>query len=123
MVFLTLAATASFTHVSRRAAFLILIGYAIWCGDLLGEIPFYIGTLLADLSLSLSLKDESLSVNRTPALSFRTIWPFLVLACGLFIASYPPNSAEMAGWSTYMMWEIGYKFFPGKCISPLLFHL
>src|SRR5277367_5867108 len=123
MVFLTLAATASFTPASRRATFLILICYAIWFGDLLGEIPFYTGTLLADLSISLSFKDDSVSANRTPLLSFRKVWPILTLVFGLFLASYPPNSPEMAEWSSFLTWDIGYRVFPRKCTSSLLFRL
>jgi len=118
MMFLTLVATASFTNAGRRAVFLILICHAIWAGDLLGEIPFYTGTLLADLAISLNLHHSS-PTDATPLVSFRRIWTSLVVVFALFIASYPPNSPEMAGWSRFLTWQIGVHIFPTECIPPV----
>ena len=118
MLFLTLVATASFTNAGRRAVFLILICHAIWAGDLLGEIPFYTGTLLADVAISLNLHHSS-ATDQTPLLSFRKIWTSLVLVLALFLASYPPDSPERAGWSSFLTWQIGIHVFPRECIPPV----
>ena len=117
MVFLALATTASFTGMYRRGVFLTLISYSVYWGDLLGEIPFYTGALLADLAISLNSHHSPVEERTPPVTSrFRSVWPILLTIFALFIASYPPNSAEMAGWSTFMTWRVGIYIFHSHCI-------
>jgi len=117
MVYLALIVTASFTPLYRRLVFVILISYAIYFGDLMGEIPFYIGTLLADLSLYLN-SHRSAEPQVSRFLSVRNCWPMAVAFFGLFLASYPPNSPELAGWSMFM-YQVGTHIFNSYCKYPV----
>jgi len=113
MVYLALIVTASFTSFYRRIVFLILISYAIYFGDLMGEIPFYTGTLLADLSLYLN-SQRNAEPHVARFLSIRNCWPMAVAFFGLFLASYPPNSPELAGWSMFM-YQVGTHVLNSYC--------
>lgn len=119
MVYLALIVTASFTPLYRRVVFVILISYAIYFGDLMGEIPFYVGTLLADLSLYLNSQRKN---NAEPQVSrffsVRNCWPMAVAFFGLFLASYPPNSPELAGWSMFM-YQVGTHILNSYCKPSL----
>ena len=114
MVYLALIVTASFTSFYRRIVFLILISYAIYFGDLMGEIPFYTGALLADLSLYLNSQRNSEPTHVARFLSVRNCWPMAVVFFGLFLASYPPNSPELAGWSM-TMYQVGTHILNSEC--------
>ena len=117
MVYLAPSVTASFTSFGRRTVILILIAYAVYFGDLLGQIPFYTGTLLADLALSSSLESEASSNEfRTPTPSVNRSWPIVLTIFALFLASYPPNSEEMAGWSQFLF-QIGTHIFHPACTT------
>ena len=113
MVYLALSVTASFTSFGRRTVILILIAYAVYSGDLLVQIPFYTGTLLADLALSLE-SEASSNEFRTPTPSVNRAWPIVLTIFALFLASYPPNSPEMAGWSQFLF-QIGTHIFHPAC--------
>ena len=114
MVYLALIVTASFTPLYRRVVFLVLISYAIYFGDLMGEIPFYTGTLLADLSLYLNSQRNNAEPQVLRFISIRNCWPMAVAFFGLFLASYPPNSPELAGWSMNM-YQIGTRILNSSC--------
>ena len=115
MICLALSVTASFTSFGRRTVILILIAYAVYFGDLLGQIPFYTGTLLADLALSLE-SEASSNEFRIPTPSVNRSWPIVLTIFALFLASYPPNSEEMAGWSQFLF-QIGTHIFHPACTT------
>lgn len=113
LVYLALVVTASFTPAHRIAAFSFLIAYSIYGGDLLAEIPFFTGTLLADLALVLQ---NDMTVSTTSMKNrFSKYWPEILGFVALFIASYPTNSPELAAWSRFMI-RIGEKVLHPDCI-------
>ena len=118
LIYLALIATAAFTPFYRAATLIILTAYFIYCGDLLAEIPFFTGALLADLSLL--IKDDNfplLPVNFAPrSPSVKKYWPIVVGLFGLIIGSYPPNSPELSSWSIFLT-QAGYMFFHPACIT------
>jgi hypothetical protein len=116
MCYLALIVTANFTPHWRRAVFLSLLTWSIYWGDLLAEIPFYIGALLADMSIVLSQKSNTVSTTASHRERLHKYWPVALGILGLFICSYPPNWAELAGWSRLMM-RLGNRFFHPKCTS------
>lgn len=120
IVFLVLVITASFTPYMRTAVFLFLTAYSVYADtDVLANIPFFTGALLADLSLI---------ADNTPVLpvwnleccgrrvgGIKVHWPILVFLIGLFLGSYPPNSHEMRWWSE-ALFQIGESLFPSDCM-------
>ena len=100
----------------------MLTAYSIYCDvDVLLNVPFYAGALLADLSLVVNDTNDGLpswrSGSRTLVLSFlRQHWAIITAIVALFIGSYPPDSPEMAGWSNFM-YRIGQMVFPPYCNS------
>ena len=116
MCYLVLIVTANFTPYWRRAIFLILLTWSIYWGDLLAEIPFYIGALFADMSIVLSQKSATVSTATPRYERVQKYWPMALGVFSLFICSYPPNWAERAGWSHLMMRQ-GVRFFHPNCTS------
>ena len=119
LVYLILVVTASFTPYYRCLVFVVLLAYSIYLGDLLGEIPFYTGALLADLAIILQ-KD---SVSTRPRLSgqyswIKGYWPIALALLALYISSYPTNNAHLAGWSRFLT-DLGTTIFHPKCNYPL----
>jgi hypothetical protein len=129
IVYLALGTTSAFTPGARRATFIVLTTYAFFYGDFLGDVPFYIGALLADMALC--LKNSSLS---QPSLSSRTIgpyrlisivksyWPIALAIFALFIGSYPPDSPDRATWSNFL-YRMAYSVNPAAGINLLHFRL
>ena len=118
MCYLVLIVTASFTPYWRRTVFIILLSWSVYWGDLLAEIPFYTGALLADMSIVLS-KVRSIPVSTT-APRFERLYKHWAMALGifgLFICSYPSNNADLAGWSRAMI-RIGNLILHPQCSSP-----
>jgi hypothetical protein len=124
LVYLTLLVTAAFTPFRRCLILFVLTAYFIYCDvDVLLNIPFFTGALLADLSLVLNSKAQTLpSWNiPTPVTSFRLKsillhhWPIILAFLALFIGSYPPDSPELAPWSQFLF-EIAQFIFPATCI-------
>jgi hypothetical protein len=98
MCYLVLIVTADFTPLWRRAVlFLILLTWSIYWGDLLAEIPFYIGALLAHMSIVLSQKSNTVLTAASHYERLQKYWAVALGILGLFIGSYPPNWAELAG--------------------------
>ena len=113
LVYLALVVTASFTPAHRVAAFTFLIAYSIYAGDLLAEIPFFTGTLLADLALV--LQNDKMVSTTSMKNRFSKYWPEILGFVALLIASYPTNSPELAAWSRFMI-RIGEKVLHPDCI-------
>lgn len=98
MCYLVLIVTADFTPLWRPAVlFLILLTWSIYWGDLLAEIPFYIGALLAHMSIVLSQKSNTVLTAASHYERLQKYWAVALGILGLFIGSYPPNWAELAG--------------------------
>jgi hypothetical protein len=120
LVYITLIVTCTFPPFSRAAIFFFLTAYSFyWNPDVLADIPFYTGALLADLSLILAQNASSpaWSTRSTgPFARLRSHWPNILAFIGLIIASYPPDSAELAGWSQSMQ-NLGEIVFPTGCTS------
>ena len=128
MVFLILIVTASFTPRHRAATFFFLIAYSMYAdADVLLNIPFFVGALLADLSIvcdnSPILPIWNVECFGRRVAGVRVHWPILVFVLGLFFGSYPPNSYEQRSWSTMLH---GFKevVLPEACkyLSPLSDH-
>jgi len=118
MVYLTLLATSNFTPSWRVAAYIFLTGYSVWFGNLLGDIPFYSGVLLADLSLVIHSNPQTLTRAHRLLGLVRNGWPMVLAFVALFISSYPPEGGvELAAWSRFLI-RWGYLFFPSHCIIP-----
>jgi hypothetical protein len=119
MVYLTLLATSNFTPSWRVAAYIFLTGYSIWFGNILGDIPFYSGVLLADLSLVINSNSQTTTRTRGLFRGLRNSWPMVLAFVALFISSYPPEGGvELAAWSRFLL-RWGYIFLPSHCILPL----
>jgi hypothetical protein len=105
LVYLVLTTTASFTPACRRAIFVTLIVYSLYYGDFLGDVPFYCGVLLADMSLVLSQRQRLSTSKQTTIDGWRRFqfvrhyWPIMLAIFGLFLSSYPPDSPYRAAWS------------------------
>lgn len=108
LVYATLTIAAAFTPYHRSLVVFTLLAYSVWCGDLLGEVPFYTGALLADLSIM--LPNESLSISKSR-------WPIGLAILALFLSSYPTDNAHLAQWSQVMA-RIGLAVFPDECTCP-----
>lgn len=117
LVYLILVITASFTPVYRCTIVIILLMYSVYLGDLMGEIPFYFGVLMAELSLFLSQETVATS---PPIFSGRYSknWPIMMAVFALLLSSYPTNHADLAAWSRFMT-RLGARIFHPHCISPL----
>ena len=129
LVFLVLFITLDFDPLYRRAAFVILSMYAMFCHDLLGEVPFYAGALLADMALVIKSNENSsiLSSRKIGLLSrrfgsVRHLWPMSVALFALYISSCPHDSQELAGWSA-LLWRIAPRIFPDSRMACTLFIL
>jgi hypothetical protein len=118
LVYFTLVITAAFTAFFRRAVFGVLLAYSIYCGDLLGESPFYIGALLADLSIVLSSnKGPTAPVSQRRA-RWQKYWPIGLAILALYLSSYPTNNPQLAGWSRSLM-SLGYAVLHPQCAFSL----
>jgi hypothetical protein len=122
IVYLVLLVTAGFTARNRVASLFGLLTYSIYNNtDVLAEVPFYTGALLADLSLVLNEQTLSLpSWNIGPPCGslYRTLrshWPIIMFVVGLYIGSYPPNSPDLSVWSQ-QLYNLGLMIFPTSCI-------
>jgi peptidoglycan/LPS O-acetylase OafA/YrhL len=125
LVYLFLLVTAGFTPRNRVGALFALLGYSIYNNtDVLAEVPFYTGALLADLSLVLNEQTLALpSWNIGPPCGslYRTLrnhWPIIMFVIGLYIGSYPPNSPDLSVWSQ-QLYNLGLIIFPSSCTSFL----
>lgn len=127
VIYLTLFVTLNLTPFYRRSVFILLTLYSIYCDvDVLLNIPFYAGALLADLSLIVSNENGSLS-SAIPFLSLgrrreliiaylKSHWPIFLAFFGLFVGSFPPDSFELAAWSRFIFF-LGSPFLRSDCIS------
>jgi hypothetical protein len=115
MCYLVLIVTASFTPYWRCAILIILLSWSVYWGDLLAEIPFYTGALLADMSILLSKANNSISTATPRFDRINKYWPMSLGIFGLFLCSYPTNNAQMAGWSRVLI-QIGHMIFNPECI-------
>jgi peptidoglycan/LPS O-acetylase OafA/YrhL len=124
VVYLTLLVTAAFTPFKRCITLLAVTAYCIYCDiDVLLNLPFFAGALLADLSLVVG--DNSHTSALTPNIKtyrpghllrscLRTYWPICLAIVGLFIGSYPPGSPELSAWS-WFLYQSGNPFLPSYC--------
>ena len=115
MCYLVLIVTASFTPYWRCAILVILLCWSVYWGDLLAEIPFYTGALLADMSILLSKANNSLSTSTSRFERINKYWPMTLGIFGLLICSYPTNHADLAGWSRAMT-HIGNMVLHPQCM-------
>jgi hypothetical protein len=120
LVYFTLVITAAFTPFYRRAVVVILLAYSIYCGDLLGEIPFYTGTLLADLSITLSANKNASTAPSAAWAKWQKYWPIVLAIFALYISSYPSNNPQLAGWSRFLV-QMGYALLHSECTLPHYF--
>lgn len=120
MVYLSLVATSTFTSTWRVATYILLTVYSSLWGNLLGDIPFYSGVLLADLSLVINSKSQTVTGSVHGFLGhLRNNWVMVLAFFALFISSYPPEGGvELHAWSRLLA-SWGYMFFPSNCIVPL----
>jgi hypothetical protein len=121
MLFLLLTITAAFTTYTRRLIFYIVLAYGFYNGDLLGEIPFFSGALLADLSLYLNSADASTAQSWSHKFPkfIQDYWPIAMAIFGLTIGSYPAIAPENAWWSRRLT-DIGEALFHPNCNSPFI---
>lgn len=122
IIYLALAVTSTFTPFYRIASFFALIAYSAYCDDdVLANVPFYIGAILADLSLVLSSNQSPPSGPWGKGLGglLRKHWPIILAVFSLFIGSYPPDSPELSSWSRCLR-DIGSRIFPEECCAPNL---
>jgi hypothetical protein len=106
-VFLVLTITASFNSFYRTIALVLLSLWSIvFDRDVLLAIPFYLGAVLADLSLMIAKNTKTstypvLNSRLNSALSrlIKDHWPIILTIFSLFLAGYPPNSADRTAWS------------------------
>lgn len=121
VLFLLLTITAAFTTYTRRLVFYIVLALGIYNGDLLGEIPFFSGALLADLSLYLNSVDASTAPSWSHKFPkfVRDYWPIAMAIFGLFIGSYPAVGPENSRWSQ-LLTDVGVALFHPSCIHPSL---
>jgi hypothetical protein len=119
MCYLVLIITASFTPYWRCVVFIVLLSWSVYWGDLLAEIPFYTGALLADMSIVLSKANSSVSTAPSRFAHLRQFSPLATSLglLGLMICSYPTNNAEMAGWSRFMT-RLGERILHSQCPRP-----
>lgn len=115
MCYLVLIITANFTPYWRRAVFLVLLTWSAYWGDLMAEIPFYIGALMADMSIVLSQKGNTVSTTSSRNIErLQKYWPVTLGIISLVLCSYPPNWAELSPWSHAMM-RLANRFFHSNC--------
>jgi hypothetical protein len=123
LVYLALVVTAAYTPSCRAACLIAITAYCIYLDtDVLANVPFFAGTLLADLSLVVSNNNThslgSLGGFRLGLIRsyLRHHWAIFVFIVGLFFGSFPPDGAEIAVWSRFLI-TIGQPFLHG-CIFP-----
>lgn len=121
MCYLVLLITASFTPNWRCAVLIVLLSWSVYWGDLLAEIPFYTGALLADMSILLSKTNGSLTARKSRLAHLQQFSPTALGIIGLLICSYPTNNAEMAGWSRFMT-HVGQMVLHPHCHRPYMCH-
>lgn len=115
LVYFWIGVTSAFTSRHRIGVFLILILYSIYFGDLLGEIPFYVGLLLANLSLALQNNKQTSStiwVRRISILNQH--WPIILFIFALTIGSFPAEKPKLAPWSRFFI-QVGNHIFHSQC--------
>jgi len=117
IVYLTLITTAPFTVVSRRIVFLCLTVYLAYYGDLVADVTFLTGALLADLALVIGSNHTSGLSGARGLKRVIAAWPILLWTFGLYVGSFPPYNAELADWSRFLL-SIGKYFLPSKCACP-----
>jgi len=123
LVYLFLGVTAAFTPTRRFLALFALVAYSTYTDrDVLSDLPFYTGALLADLSLVLN--DQQFTglpfFNTCTSLSptGNSRWAILFFFIALYIGSYPPNSYEYATWSQQLN-DFGRIIFPSSCTPSI----
>jgi peptidoglycan/LPS O-acetylase OafA/YrhL len=125
MIYFLIVVTSSFTTFNRNLLIWFLFAYCWYVDvDVLIDLPFLTGALLADLSLSLAANNgrvPSVKING-PLRHVRNHWAMILFIFSLLVASYPPSDYEMRPWSLFMH-QVGQKIFPRDCIHPLLFKL
>jgi hypothetical protein len=117
LVYLVLGVTASFTPTRRFLCLLGIVAYSIYAdSDALSDLPFYIGAILADISLVLSDKNITILPLFTCCKEPRgdSRWAIVFAFVALYIGSYPPNSYERATWSQ-QLYNLGQAIFPSTC--------
>jgi hypothetical protein len=126
LVFQALAVTATFSPICRRAVFILLTAFFVYCGDLLGEAPFFVGALLADMSLVIG-KDNQPTSSKVIGLyprAFRVAknnWPIAIAMFALFLSSFPTDSPERAAWSLFLD-QFAVNYFPSSRRTPFICH-
>ena len=121
LVYLVLSVTAAFTPTRRFLCLLGIVAYSIYTDrDVLSDLPFYTGAILADISLVLS--DQNIGslplFNACSGLARgdNSRWAVVFALVALYIGSYPPNSYEEAAWSQQLN-DLGRVIFPRHCTS------
>jgi hypothetical protein len=122
MVYLFLGITAAFTPTRRFLCLSGIVAYSMYTDkDVLSDLPFYTGAMLADLSLVLN--DQTFTslplFNACNGLSptGNSRWAIVFAFVALYLGSYPPNSYEYATWSQQLN-DLGRIIFSRNCIPP-----
>ncbi len=121
LVYLVLGVTASFTPARRFLCLLGIAAYSIYAdSDVLSDLPFYTGAILADISLVLS--DKNITIlplfNSCNEPRGDSRWAIVSALVALYIGSYPPNSYDKATWSQ-QLYDLGQVIFPSTCTSRI----
>jgi len=125
VVYLTLLATSSFTPSWRRATIIFLTAYSICLGNLLGDVPFCSGMLLADLSIVITKRSNSHSGTINPRSGLLSLlknsWAILLALVALVICSFPPEGGQdLATWSQFLD-HCADLLFPPHCTNPIFY--
>ena len=125
VVYLTLVATSSFTPSWRRATIIFLTAYSICFGNLLGDVPFFSGMLLADLSIVITKRSNSQSgtIKSRSGLPgvLKNGWAIILALVALFLCSYPPEGGqELASWSQFLE-HCADLLFPTHCTNSIFY--
>jgi hypothetical protein len=119
IVFLVLVVTASFTPRNRVFSFFFLIAYSMYSdSDVLINIPFFVGALLADLALICDntpiLPYWNLDCCGRKVAGFQVHWPIMIFLLGLFFGGYPPNHYHERSWSVFLH-DLKETLLPEEC--------
>lgn len=128
-VYIILVITSPFTPFWRNSTFLFLTAYSfVYDSDVLLNIPFYAGALLADLSLvvnannfpTLRLWSGELRIARLQRFIINR-WPIMLAIFAFFVGSCPPFNADRTAWSRFIVQLFAPLIRPGCMYISLKF--
>ena len=125
VVYITLVATSSFTPSWRRATIVFLTAYSICFGNVLGDVPFCSGMLLADISIVITKRSNSQSGTIKPRSGLLAVlknsWAIILALVALLICSFPPEGGqELATWSHFLDYCADL-LFPTHCTNSIFY--